>query len=181
MERIFFQGDVEEASMLRVLRLLRLGRLARLVRLVKFFTSLWLTVIGFYRALGTLFSVLPVLAVLCYFFAIFSQLTLGHTTKWKFTDRYSPPFMDFDNEKYFDTVGASMASMFQIVTLSSWADIARPVIEKYPHVAIFFVFFIFIATFGVMNVVIGSICLASVQSAHENEQLRTQKEKEQRE
>ena len=44
------------------------------------------------------------------------------------------------------------------MTLESWSDgIARPIMEKFPYAWIFFVFFILIATFVVLNLFVAVI------------------------
>eukprot|EP00397_Hematodinium_sp_SG-2012_P017677 GEMP01018087.1.p1 GENE.GEMP01018087.1~~GEMP01018087.1.p1 ORF type:complete len:365 (+),score=51.12 GEMP01018087.1:814-1908(+) len=95
-------------------------------------------------------------------------MLLGTTTAWTFTNTDSPPFVDFKNTFYFGSVGSSMVSLWQMVTLSNWAAISRPIIEKYPHTAIFFIFFVFFTSFGLLSIITGSICSASVKNANEN-------------
>ena len=51
-----------------------------------------------------------------------------------------------------------MYSLFQIMTLESWSmGIVRPVMEEYPYAWAFFVPFILITTFAVLNLFIGII------------------------
>jgi voltage-gated sodium channel len=69
---------------------------------------------------------------------------------------------DFD--AWFGTVGRSAYSLFQIMTLESWSmGIVRPVMELYPYAWAFFVPFILIVTFAVLNLFIAII----VNSMHE--------------
>ena len=61
-------------------------------------------------------------------------------------------------EKWFGNIGDSMYSLFQIMTLESWSmGIVRPVMEEYPYAWAFFVPFILITTFAVLNLFIGII------------------------
>lgn len=172
VERIFFQGNLDEAIMIRVLRLLRLARLARLVRLSRHFSALWLILTGLYHALGTLLSVVPLLACICYFFALLANVAFKNSKTWIYTD--TSPFIF--TEHYFDTVGQSMTSIFQIVTLSRWSHIVRPLLEYYPFVVIYFVVLILLVSFGLLSTIVGSICLESVKTAEENDGLRRKKE-----
>ena len=66
---------------------------------------------------------------------------------------------------YFGSLGTSLFSLFQIMTLENWPDIAREVMTRYPHAWTFFMVFILLATFTVLNLFIALIVNA-MQSAH---------------
>jgi len=68
--------------------------------------------------------------------------------------------------EFFGSIGTSMYSLFQIMTLESWSiGIVRPVIEVYPSAWIFFVPFIIATTFTVLNLFI-ALMVNSMQSLH---------------
>jgi voltage-gated sodium channel len=70
---------------------------------------------------------------------------------------------------WFGTLGRSAYSLFQVTTLESWSmGIVRPVMEVHPHAWAFFVPFILITTFAVVNLVVGLI-VNSMQDAHHAE------------
>lgn len=59
---------------------------------------------------------------------------------------------------WFGSLGASLFSLFQIMTLESWSTgIVRPLMETFPWAWMFFVPFIVIATFTILNLFIGII------------------------
>jgi len=63
---------------------------------------------------------------------------------------------DFD--AWFGTLGNSLYTLFQVMTLESWSmGIVRPVMEVHPWAWAFFVPFIIIATFTILNLFIGII------------------------
>jgi len=63
-----------------------------------------------------------------------------------------------DFPQWFGHLGRSLYSLFQIMTLESWSmGIVRPVMEVYPWAWAFFVPFIIIATFTILNLFIGII------------------------
>ena len=63
-----------------------------------------------------------------------------------------------------------MYSLFQIMTLESWSmGIVRPVMKEYPYAWVFFVPFILITTFAVLNLFIGIIVDAMQKQPDENE------------
>ena len=74
--------------------------------------------------------------------------------------------------QWFGSIGASMYTLFQIMTLESWSmGIVRPVMEQYPYAWLFFVPFILIATFTMLNLFIG-IIVDTMQTMHEAEHAR---------
>jgi voltage-gated sodium channel len=67
---------------------------------------------------------------------------------------------------WFGTLGKSGYSLFQIMTLESWSmGIVRPVMDVYPYAWMFFVPFILLTTFVVLNLVVGLV-VNSMQDAH---------------
>lgn len=71
--------------------------------------------------------------------------------------------------EFFGGVGSSMFSLFQVMTLESWSmAIARPVLEVYPLAWLYFVPFILIASFMVLNLFI-AIIVSATQSLHDDE------------
>jgi len=60
--------------------------------------------------------------------------------------------------EFFGSIGKSMYSLFQIMTLESWSmGIARPVIAEFPFAWMYFISFILISSFIVMNVIVGIV------------------------
>ena len=61
-------------------------------------------------------------------------------------------------DDWFGNLGKSVYSLFQIMTLESWSmGIARPVIAVYPYAWIYFISYILMSSFLVMNVVVGIV------------------------
>lgn len=69
------------------------------------------------------------------------------------TTMFSADFPD-----WFGTLGKSMYTLFQVMTLESWSmGIARPVIAQFPYAWVYFVSFILVSSFIVMNVIVGVV------------------------
>jgi voltage-gated sodium channel len=67
-------------------------------------------------------------------------------------------------------IGRSLYTLFQIMTLESWSmGIARPVLGNFPYAWVFFVPFILVATFTMLNLFI-AIIVNAMQSYNEAEQ-----------
>ena len=81
-------------------------------------------------------------------------------------------------EDWFGSIGESMYSLFQIMTLESWSmGIVRPVMEEYPYAWAFFVPFILVTTFAVLNLFIGIIVDAMQHQTNEDENKSNQNSK----
>ena len=76
--------------------------------------------------------------------------------------------------QWFGTLGESLYTLFQIMTLESWSmGIVRPVMTTHPWAWAFFVPFIVIATFTILNLFIG-IIVSTMQELAVNETAETQ-------
>jgi len=132
------------AGPLAVLRALRIMRVLRLISVVPQMRA----VIGaLFHALPGMGSIVAVLSLIFYVAAVMA------------TKLFGAEFPD-----WFGSIGASMYSLFQVMTLESWSmGIVRPVMEVYPAAWAFFVPFIVITSFSVLNLFIALI-VNSMQS-----------------
>ena len=131
---------------LTVLRSLRILRVLRLVAIVP---SMRKVVMALMAAIPGVSSVIALLALVYYVFAVMV------------TKLYGKAFPD-----WFGTVGDSMYSLFQIMTLESWSmGIVRPVMEQYPGAWMVFVPFILMTSFAVINLFIAVIVNAMTEQS----------------
>lgn len=63
-------------------------------------------------------------------------------------------------DDYFGTIGRSFFTLFQIMTLEGWADLARSILNEHEYAYIYFVFFILLNTFIMLNLFVGVIVSA---------------------
>jgi voltage-gated sodium channel len=133
-------------AVLRALRVLRVLRLISMVPRLRFVVEALL------KALPGISSIGLLMLVLFYVFAVMSTGLFG--------DRFP---------EWFGSIGASMYTLFQVMTLESWSmGIVRPVMELYPYAWVFFVPFILVATFTMLNLFIG-IIVDTMQTLHEDQ------------
>jgi voltage-gated sodium channel len=147
---------VPSTGPLAVLRALRIMRVLRLISVVPQMRNV---VTALFRALPGMGSIVAVLALVFYVAAVMA------------TELYGATFPE-----WFGSIGASMYSLFQIMTLESWSmGIVRPVMEQHPGAWLFFVPFIVATSFTVLNLFIALI-VNSMQSLHTetNESVRAQ-------
>lgn len=151
---------VPAAGPLSVLRALRILRVLRLLSVVPSLRKVVASLIGALPGMG---SIIAVLFLVFYVGAVLSTKLFGAS------------FPD-----WFGTIGGSMYTLFQIMTLESWSmGIVRPVLEVYPYAWVFFVPFIVLTSFMVLNLFI-AIIVNSMQALHEEEHNRAQDEREAR-
>ena len=131
---------------------LRALRILRLLRVISVAPTLRRVVEGFVAALPGMGSVFLLMGVIFYIASVMA------------TKLFSQSFPE-----WFGSLGGSAYSLFQIMTLESWSmGIVRPVMEVHPEAWMFFVPFILVTTFAVVNLVVGLI-VNSMQEAHAQE------------
>lgn len=132
-----------------VLRSLRVLRVLRLLTVVP---QLRRVVAAFLHSIPGLGGVVAVMLVFFYTSAVLTTKLFGEAFP-----------------EWFGNIGASFYTLFQIMTLESWSmGIVRPVMEAYPLAWAFFVPFIVIATFTILNLFIG-IIVSTMQELREEE------------
>ena len=138
--------STENFTVLRALRVLRV------LRLVTAVPQMRRVVGGLLSALPGLGAVVAILALMFYVAGVMATQLFGG-----------------DFPQWFGTLWMSLYSLFQIMTLESWSmGIVRPVMEVHPYAWAFFVPFILIATFTMLNLFI-AVVVNAMQSFHEME------------
>ncbi len=131
------------------LSVLRALRVLRLLRVVSVAPSLRRVVEGLITALPGMGSVFVLMAMIFYIGSVMATKLFGESFP-----------------QWFGDLGNSGYSLFQIMTLESWSmGIVRPVMEVYPYAWMFFLPFILVTTFAVVNLLVGLI-VNSMQDAH---------------
>ena len=134
------------------LSILRAFRVLRVLRLVGTLPSMRRVVTGLLGALPGMGSIALLLGLIFYVFSVMATKLFGAAFP-----------------EWFGTVGASAYSLFQIMTLESWSmGIVRPVMQEFPYAWAFFVPFIVVTTFAVLNLFVG-IIVDAMQREHMSE------------
>ncbi len=142
------------------LSVLRALRILRLLRVLSVTPSLRRVVEGLMNALPGMGSVFLLMGIIFYIGSVMATKLFGGGCP-ACTPEEAVLF-----DEWFGTIGRSGYSLFQIMTLESWSmGIVRPVMEVYPYAWAFFVPFILVTTFAVVNLVVGLI-VNSMQDAH---------------
>lgn len=138
---------------LAVLRSLRILRVLRLLSVVPQMRSV---IAALVTAIPGMFSIVGLISLIFYVSAVLT------------TNFYAANF-----NEWFGSLGASMYTLFQVMTLESWSmGIVRPVMAEHPYAWVFFVPFILITSFAVINLFIGVIVDAMQSQQNDKNQAR---------
>lgn len=121
-------------------RAFRVFRALRALRLITHLKKLQIIIEAIIEAIPNVMWASILLLLIFYIFSIIGVTTFGENFP-----------------VWFGTIGKSMFTLFQITTLEGWPDIAREVMKQSPLSSIYFVTFILMATFIVINVIVGVI------------------------
>jgi voltage-gated sodium channel len=142
----------ESVTLLRVIRLLRIARIVSVV------PGLRVVIVGLGRSIAPIGSI-----ALLTFFLLYVYGMLG----WII-------YSDHDPER-FGNIGLSLLTLFQVLTLEGWNEVLDKEMELTSWSWIYFVSFVLLATFVVLNVVI-AVVVNSIEEAHELEAERKRRE-----
>jgi voltage-gated sodium channel len=133
-------------SVLRALRVLRVMRLISMVPSMRRVAS------GLLAAIPGLGSVIGIILVILYVFSVMATKIFGGAFP-----------------QWFGTLGESFYTLFQVMTLESWSmGVVRPIMEVYPYAWVFFVLFILISTFTMLNLFI-AVVVNAMHAEHQRE------------
>jgi voltage-gated sodium channel len=132
---------------------LRALRIVRAFRLFSVMPDLRKVVEALLRAIPGMGAVIAVLGLMFYVSAVMATKLFGDAVP----DR-------------FGSLGESAFALFQVMTLEGWAsDVAIPVMNVHPWAWVFFVIFIVLTSFAVLNLFI-AIIVDSLQAKHFDEE-----------
>jgi voltage-gated sodium channel len=164
-------GWIDSAGTLRMLSLLRiigLMRLLRLIRQYRWLEELRLVIQGMLDSLQTIMWVVVLVIMFLYICAIVTTKVIGHDVETY--GRYRKLSGGWDHEEMFGTIGRSMYTLLQVMTLDSWSSgVARHVIANQWWMSIFFLGFLLLSTHGLLNVVVSVIVEHTLTAAQSNE------------
>lgn len=135
------------------LAILRALRIIRAFRLISAMPKMRQVVQGLLSAIPSMGSVILLLSLIFYVASVMATKLFGGAFP-----------------QWFGSVGSSLYSLFQIMTLESWSmGIVRPIMEVYPWAWAFFVPFVLVTSFVVLNLFIAIIVNAMHEEADEEQ------------
>ena len=118
----------------------RLARLARILRLVSALPELRLIVTTMVRSIPGMLNIVVLISIVAYIYAI-----IGYQI-----------FHEHDPE-HWRSLGISLLSLFRVITLEDWTDIMYTAMELHPWAWLYFVSFVVLASFVVINLFIAVV------------------------
>lgn len=133
---------------LSVMRSLRTLRALRGMRIISAVPAMRMVVVDLLKAIPGMLGIMALMGLIYYIGAMLTTTMFGA----KFPE-------------WFGTLGASFFTLFQCMTLESWSiGIVRPAMVEFPHAYRFFVPFIVISTFSMLNL-FTAVIVSAVQAA----------------
>jgi len=124
-----------------VFEIFRVLRIFRLLRVITIVPQMRKIVMALASVVPGMASIAGLMSVLFYISAVMATQLFGEQFP-----------------QWFGSLGHSLYTLFQIMTLESWSmGIARPIMELYPYAWLFFVPFIFIVTFIMINLIVAVV------------------------
>ncbi len=120
--------------------LARLARLLRVLRLISAIPELRLIVATLMRSIPSMANVMLLMSVIFYIYAVAGQ-QLFHA----------------HDPEHWGNLGLSLLTLFRIVTLEDWTDLMYTAMEMHPASWIFFVSFVIMGTFVIINLFIAVV------------------------
>lgn len=152
---------IPQSAAFSVLRTLRVLRALRLVSRVP---SMRRVVSALLAALPGMGSIVALLGLLVYVAAVMATGLFGAAAP-----------------EYFGSLGASLFTLFHVMTLEGWPDVARTVMAGVPWAWAFFLVYILVSTFAVLNLFIAVIVNAmQAQVEHDIEESQADQTREMR-
>ena len=137
------------------LSVMRALRILRAMRIVSVVPAMRRVVEALLHAIPSLGAVIALLSIIFYICAVMATKLFGS---------------EFD--ELFGSLPRSLFTLFQIMTLENWADGAvRPIMKVYPYAWLFFIPFILMVTFAVLNLFIAIIVNAMEEAAKEDTEM----------
>mmetsp|Transcript_6872 Transcript_6872/g.12149 ORF Transcript_6872/g.12149 Transcript_6872/m.12149 type:complete len:522 (+) Transcript_6872:58-1623(+) len=171
------------SGVLRMFSMFRIVGISRLYKLIKKYRrldELRLLLQSLKDSMQTLFWTVVLLVVVLYISAVIMTQQIGHSTE--IYGDYRKISGGWDHEELFGTVGRSMFTLMQVMTLDSWlSKVVRHVAVNQWYMIAFFCVFLLITTFGIMNILVSVIVEQTLAASSQNKQrMRVREEKAQK-
>ncbi len=139
---------------------LRLLRLARIVRLLRFLPNARMLIATMGKALPSVLSMIVLVILILFIYGMVGFVLFGE-----------------EIPKEWGNIGSAMMTLFILLTLENFPTYLDQAQEVSPFASVFFLSYVLIAAFVVLNLVLG-IVVGSMEEAREEEEARLRKEEE---
>lgn len=137
------------------LSVLRSLRILRVLRLISAVPSMKRVVSGLLKAIPGMGSIVALLLLVLYVSGVMATQMFGS-----------------EFPALFGSLRSSLFTLVQIMTMEGWADLSGPVMDKFPYAWVFFLVYMLVTSFAVLNLFIGIIVDAMQTEALEDMEVR---------
>jgi len=148
-----------------ILRLLRLFRLVRTFRMIKQIRSIWRLVYGLMNSSETMVAAFALLGLVLYVFGVLALQVISSDPAL-----LGDPETQILIEDRFSSLGMTMMTLTQFVTVDSIASVYLPLIRQNPWLMFYFVPLILVVSISLMNLVTASLVEAALEHARQEKE-----------
>lgn len=167
-------GHGEDSGFLALIPVLRL---LRLMRIAKLFKELRMLIVSLVGSIASLVWIAAFTVLWFYICACVGAVFLGRKDMLRDGDVENAEAM----RKKFANIPMSMYTLFEVMTLEATTDVVSPLIKHRPLLVAFFMFFIFVTAFFLMNLVTAVVVDNTMQAQTESEKAKGNVEEDFRE
>lgn len=155
--------------MVSIFRIAGVSRLYRSVQKYRQFGALRTLLQTLKNCLPTLLWTLVLLILVIYAFSVITTQQIGHNVSAY--HNYRKQSGGWDHEELFGTIGRSMFSLLQIMTLDSWCSkYMRHIAGNQAYMIPFFAIFLLLAPLGILNILVSVIVEQTIAASDQNKQ-----------
>lgn len=159
------------------LALIPVLRLLRLLRIAKLFKELRLLIKSFVGSIAALFWIAVFTVLWFYICACVGTVFVGRKEMLADTDVENAAAL----RAKFANIPLSMYTLFEVMTLEGWTDVVRPLVKNRPMLVVFFLVFVFVTAFFLLNLVTAVVVDRTMIAQKESEEAQGNVEEDFRE
>jgi hypothetical protein len=148
------------SAVIPVLRLLRLLRIARL------FSQLRLLLSSLASSLGPLSWIALFICLWFYICACLTTVFIGRPDMLKDSQVKEAPKL----RAMFKDIRSSMYTLFEVMMMEGWIEVVRPLVGHRPFLVIFFLLFVFLSAFFLLNLVTSVVVDRTMQAKQDDDE-----------
>lgn len=152
-------------------------RLLRILRIAKMFHEMRVLLGSFVGSISALGWIVLLMGLWFYICACVCTVFMGRK-QWM-SDKATPQAGELRTA--FANIPMSMYTLFEVMTLEGWTDVVRPLLGNRPAMIIFFMFFVFVSAFFLLNLVTAVVVdrtMASQAQSEDSSQIVQEDERE---
>jgi len=166
IEQLLSLFSVQSEQQIMILRLLRLIRLVRTFRMIRQIKSIWRLLYGLLTCGELLISTLALLGMVIYVFAVLGLETIASNQEMREDDNIQRLL-----DERFSSLGVTMMTLTQFVTLDSLSSLYLPLIKKNAWLMFYFLGLIIIVSIALMNLVTAVLVEGALEHARQDREL----------